>query len=141
MVERLIISGAFVVILYILIKAGILLHNQWILQKIQNRIQPKKETEHPTLIYFWANQCSQCKPQERYLTTAREILSRQGKRIDIKKVNALEERAIAARYHVLTLPTTILLDRRGDVIALNIGTTDARTLVEQFHHHGYKEQS
>jgi thioredoxin-like negative regulator of GroEL len=85
----------------------------------------------PTLLYFWSMDCASCAVQERHIEEAREVLEKGGRRLEVRKVNALEETALTRSMKVLTVPTTVLLDRRGNVLAWNPGLRPAQTIVSQ----------
>jgi hypothetical protein len=89
--------------------------------------------EAPTLLYFWSTGCAQCVPQERQIEHAEATLKQDGKTFKVLKLNALDEQTLASSMHVLTVPTTVLIDAQGRVAAWNPGLTPWRTIVEQYH--------
>jgi hypothetical protein len=54
-----------------------------------------------------------------------------GKRLSVQEVNADVEGNEAARYGVFTLPTTLIVDREGQVRHINYGLTPAVKLTQQ----------
>jgi len=86
----------------------------------------------PTLLYFWSAGCSQCTPQEHQIERAQAALLKTGRTFTLLKVNALEEHQMAEKMHVMTLPTTVLVDLQGKVAARNPGLTPWRKIVEQY---------
>ncbi len=85
----------------------------------------------PTLIYFWTSDCALCVPQERQIEQARAALERKGRRLKVRKVNAMEEGELVKAMNVLTVPTTVVLDGHGNVIAWNPGLREAQKLISQ----------
>jgi hypothetical protein len=90
--------------------------------------------ESATIMYFWSAGCSQCRPQEAHLQTVRAELERIGSRVEVQKHDALAERSLSESMQVMTVPTTIVLDRRGNVAAWNPGLTGPQKLIEQVLH-------
>jgi thioredoxin-like negative regulator of GroEL len=83
-------------------------------------------------LYFWSAGCAQCRPQERQIEQAKAMLQKAGKLFTVLKLNALEEQQLASSMHVMTVPTTVLLDEKGNVAAWNPGLTEWRTIVDQY---------
>ncbi len=86
----------------------------------------------PTLIFFWTDDCALCLPQELQIEQARAALERKGRRLRVRKVNAMEEDELAKAMNVMTVPTTVVLDGRGNVVAWNPGLREAQKLISQF---------
>ena len=133
MIERLYISA---LIITVSIGLGFFLRSiqKW---RISNRslkdpFQIYQWKESPTLLYFWTHNCSQCKPQERYIEQAQLELRRSGKVLEILKYNALESTLLAKQLGVLTVPTTVLLDKKGRVVAWNNGLIQANKIIKQY---------
>jgi thioredoxin-like negative regulator of GroEL len=90
------------------------------------------KTGSPVLIYFWASHCAQCKPQERQIEQAQALLQRSGRTLKVHKFNALEEQKLAKTMNVLTVPTTVMLNSKGNVTTWNPGLTQADAIIKQF---------
>jgi thioredoxin-like negative regulator of GroEL len=86
----------------------------------------------PTILYFWSANCAQCKPQERQIEQARDELARSGRVLEVRKVNALEERELAKAMNVMTVPTTVLIDAERNIVAWNPGLTRTEKIVNHF---------
>jgi thioredoxin-like negative regulator of GroEL len=96
------------------------------------RLPVTNETGNPLLLYFWTSDCAQCKPQERQIERAQTVLEQSGRTLKVQKFNALEEHAFAKLMNVMTVPTTVLLNSRGNVTTWNPGLTPADTIVKQY---------
>ncbi len=59
----------------------------------------------PVIVDFWAPWCRPCKTVGRNLD---ELVSEQGDRVRLVKLNVDENVAVSSRYGVLSLPTVIL---------------------------------
>lgn len=89
-------------------------------------------SSNPVLLYFWSAGCSQCKPQEAQIEQARAVLEGRGTSLQVRKIDAVQEKGLAKSMRVMTLPTTILIDQHGKVIAWNPGLTPSRSIVDQY---------
>lgn len=82
----------------------------------------------PTILYFTTPDCFTCRvAQEPEL----ERLQRGRPGIPVIKINALQRRDLARGFRVLTVPTTVVVDARGEVVAVNNGLAPADQLLEQ----------
>jgi hypothetical protein len=80
--------------------------------------------EEPYIIYFTGDSCTVCRThQEPALARLRDV------RID--KVDAVEERTLADRFHVYTLPTTVVIGADGTALHINYGYAPAPKLERQ----------
>ena len=92
------------------------------------RIKIDLAQDRPTLLYFQSNSCSPCMTQAHYL----EILEREYRdKFAMQKIDTEREPEKAARYGVFTLPTTLVIDRTGDVKFINYGLTNTFRLSRQ----------
>ncbi|MEI7672082.1 MAG: thioredoxin family protein [Deltaproteobacteria bacterium] len=85
----------------------------------------------PTLLYFWSDGCAQCTPQENQIQRALGEVEAKGGQLSLVKYNALQETELVRGLNILTVPTTILLDREGNIAAWNPGLTAAGPLIAQ----------
>ena len=63
-----------------------------------------------------------------YLEQAQAAFSEQ---VAIQKINADVDQETASRYGIFTVPTTLVVDRKGIVRHINYGLTDVRKLTHQ----------
>lgn len=95
------------------------------------RMEPAPVTAGmPTLLYFRSDTCAICPTQGRFVN---EAAADWDGRLRVQTVDATAETELASRYQVFTLPTTILLDRQGQVSAVNYGLTDSGKLARQLY--------
>jgi hypothetical protein len=78
----------------------------------------------PYILYFTGEGCTVCR------THQEPALARlDGVRID--KVDAIAERELADRFHVYTLPTTVVMSPEGRALHVNYGYAPANKLERQ----------
>ena len=81
----------------------------------------------PALLYFTTPQCAQCRLQQtpilKQLATATEVT--------IHTIDAVEQEALARFYGIMTVPSTIWLDKMHRPAAINHGLTGLAQLRQQ----------
>lgn len=117
-----------------IIAAGIglyLLINRLILARSPRRpalhagIQPGR----PGILYFTTPDCAPCKTVQRpALLRLRERL---GDSLQIVEINAMDQPELARAWHVLSVPTTFIIDARGEPRHVNHGVAGADKLLQQ----------
>ena len=85
---------------------------------------PAAGAVEPYIIYFTGDNCAVCRTHQE---PALAKLS--GVRID--KVDAIAERELADRFHVYTLPTTVVMSSEGRSLHVNYGYAAAPKLERQ----------
>jgi hypothetical protein len=80
--------------------------------------------EEPYILYFTGDSCTVCR------THQEPALARLGD-IRIDKVDAVAERTLADRFHVYTLPTTVVMASDGQAVHVNYGYAPAPKLERQ----------
>jgi thioredoxin-like negative regulator of GroEL len=78
----------------------------------------------PYILYFSGENCTVCRTHQEPA-----LAKLAGVRID--KVDALAERALADRFHVYTLPTTVVLSSEGRSLHVNYGYAPTTKLARQ----------
>ena len=91
------------------------------------RMEPAAAVGRPTLLYFRSDSCAVCPTQGRYV----DQLAAQWAELTIERIDAERDPDTASRYRVFSLPTTVLIDGRGQVQHVNYGLTDAHKLGRQ----------
>ena len=81
-------------------------------------------TGEPYILYFTGEGCTVCRTHQEPALAKLE-----GVRID--KIDALEDRELAERFHVYTLPTTVVMSGEGRSLHVNYGYAPARKLERQ----------
>jgi len=78
----------------------------------------------PYIVYFTGDSCSVCR------THQEPALARLGD-VRVDKVDAVAERMLADRFHVYTLPTTVVMAPDGRALHVNYGYAPAPKLQRQ----------
>lgn len=78
----------------------------------------------PYIIYFTGETCTVCR------THQEPALARLGE-VRVDKVDAVADRALADRFHVYTLPTTVVMGADGRALHVNYGYAPAPKLQRQ----------
>jgi len=78
----------------------------------------------PYILYFTGESCTVCR------THQEPALARLGD-VRIDKVDAIAERGLADRFHVYTLPTTVVMAADGNALHVNYGYAPAPKLQRQ----------
>lgn len=81
------------------------------------------------ILAFSSVDCQQCHTLQ---TPALErLVEARGADVSIVEIDAPDSPQLTQRYHVLTLPTTVVLDAVGQVHAVNYGFANTQRLLEQ----------
>ncbi|HKV87518.1 MAG TPA: thioredoxin family protein [Candidatus Dormibacteraeota bacterium] len=78
----------------------------------------------PYILYFTGEGCTVCR------THQEPALKKLGA-VRVDRVDAIAERALADRFHVYTLPTTVVLSAEGNALHVNYGYAPAPKLERQ----------
>jgi thioredoxin 1 len=99
-------------------------------RKVAQSIKPVEAAPGvPTLLYFSADYCAPCQLQQTPIVD--KLAAELGESVVVKKYDVTEHPELASRYQVLTLPTTIVLNREGQVAHLNYGVASQAKLEAQ----------
>ena len=80
------------------------------------------------LVYFTTSSCVVCRYQQE---PALEALLSDLPEVSLERHDAIEERELAERYGVLSVPTIAVYDRTGSLVTVNRGFTPASVLRAQ----------
>ncbi len=82
----------------------------------------------PAVLYFTTTTCAQCRFQQ---TPALAQVQQQLGHLQVLKLDAVEHGDLADFYHVMTVPTTVVLDGNRRPVAINHGLATAERLLGQ----------
>jgi thioredoxin-like negative regulator of GroEL len=81
------------------------------------------------ILAFSSDDCHQChRLQAPALQRVREAM---GERVTVIEVDAPASPELTQRYHILTVPSTVILDAKGHVHAVNYGFASTKRLLQQ----------
>ena len=81
------------------------------------------------ILAFASEDCHQCHTLQ--APVLRRVKEAHGDTVTIIEIDAPNSPELTQRYHVLTVPTTVLLDVKGKAHAVNYGFTNAQSLLKQ----------
>lgn len=84
---------------------------------------------HPAILAFTSPDCAACRAAQR--PALEELTSLTAGRVATREIDILEAPDVAQAFGIFTVPTTVLLDGRGAVVAVNIGFASAEKLLSQ----------
>ena len=129
MLERLLIAAAVLGFVALAIVAGRCWYD-WRNARIEARLRSAPSASAgPRIVYFTTQTCVVCKAQQEPAIEA--VRSHLGETLKVERHDAVEDRAVADRYGVLSVPTTAVYDASGALVSVNRGFTPAAVLLSQ----------
>jgi thioredoxin 1 len=83
----------------------------------------------PVLVYFTTPDCVPCKTVQR--PAIDRVSNLLGEKLEVIEINAYEQPDLAKTWGVMSVPTTFVLDARGEARYVNNGVARAEKLLEQ----------
>ena len=105
--------------------------NQRLLLRARNNVFTLFPTlpEKPVLVYFTTPDCAPCKTIQRpAINRVSDLL---GEGLEVVEIDATERPDLAKAWGVMSVPTTFVLDTRGEARYVNNGVARAEKLLEQ----------
>jgi thioredoxin-like negative regulator of GroEL len=127
MVERIILLTVFFIL------AGLFSFRHRITRKNLNIQLPKKFSNSnslPTVIYFWTDQCVQCKNSQK---PALKSLQDKYAKFNLVSIDALTEKELVSKFKIKTVPSTVIFAADGKSRFINNGFIDEKELSTQIH--------
>ena len=107
------------------------LSNRWLLGRAGGRAAdlPNGRPDRPVLVYFTTPTCAPCKTIQ--WPAIQKAHGQLGKRFEIVEIDAAAKPEMARRWGVMSVPTTFVLDARGQARYVNNGIARADKLIKQ----------
>lgn len=83
----------------------------------------------PMIVYFTTPDCAPCKTVQRPALS--KLLTLTGDSVEVIEIDATQRPDLAKQWGVMSVPTTFLLDARGEARYVNNGVTRVEKLMEQ----------
>lgn len=92
----------------------------------ENNFEEVIKTDKPILIDFWASWCGPCRMMSPVID---EIAEEMGETVRVCKINIDEEKNLAVKYNVMSIPTFIVL-KNGKEVGRTIGVQDKNEIIK-----------
>ena len=116
-----------------IIGGGILLYelvNRYLLTRARVQVKNLIPTHRrPTLLYFTTPACAPCKTVQR--PAIEKLKASLGDGLEVVEIDAAAEPEIASQWGVLSVPTTFIIDAKGQPRHINHGVATADKLLKQ----------
>jgi thioredoxin 1 len=83
----------------------------------------------PTIIYFTTPDCAPCKTVQR--PALEKLIGLLGEKLHVVEIDATQQPEVAKTWGVMSVPTTFLLNSRGEARYVNNGVARVEKLMEQ----------
>ena len=105
--------------------------NQRLLLRARNQVFTlfSELPEKPVLVYFTTPDCAPCKTIQRPVIN--QVAKLLGENLEVIEINAYERPDLAKTWGVMSVPTTFVLNARGEARYVNNGIARAEKLLEQ----------
>lgn len=105
--------------------------NQHLLGRARNNLPTLFDSlpGKPVLVYFTTPTCVPCKTVQK--PAIQQVCNSFGEHLQIIEIDATERPDLAERWGVMSVPTTFLLDARGQARYVNNGVARAEKLMQQ----------
>ncbi len=95
-----------------------------------NSIHPRDaQSNKPALLFFTANYCAPCEFQQAPIVE--RLIERWQDTISVNQYDVSQYPDLARQFKILTVPTTVVLDRHGNVTHINYGVASQDKLEKQ----------
>jgi thioredoxin 1 len=123
--------SALAVVIIIVGALGYWFINQRLLLRARNNVSTlfSKLPNKPVIVYFTTPDCAPCKTVQR--PALNQVSKLLGEKLQVIEIDATERPDLAKIWGVMSVPTTFLLDARGEARYVNNGVARAEKLMEQ----------
>ncbi len=91
--------------------------------------QPEADHSSVRILAFSSEDCRQC--HQLQAPALRRVVEARGNAVTVVEVDATTEHKLVQTYHVMTVPSTVILDATGQAQAINYGFAHTQRLLTQ----------
>lgn len=91
--------------------------------------QPEADHSHVRILAFSSEDCRQC--HQLQAPALQRVVAARGSTVRVVEVDATTEHELVQAYHVMTVPSTVILDAAGQAQAVNYGFANTQRLLTQ----------
>jgi thioredoxin-like negative regulator of GroEL len=105
--------------------------HQRLLERARNNVSTlfRQLPNKPVIVYFTTPDCAPCKTIQR--PALNQLSNLMGDKLEVVEIDATERPDLAQQWGVMSVPTTFLLDARGEARYVNNGVARVEKLMEQ----------
>ncbi len=131
MISEFLLRFAYTLGIILLGLGGYWLLSQHMLSRAKNNLNSLLDSlpNKPVIVYFTTPDCAPCKTIQR--PALEKLMHLLGEKLHVVEIDAIERPDLAKTWGVMSVPTTFLLDARGEARYVNNGVTRAEKLMEQ----------
>ena len=128
--EILLRFGLAIVIIGFCVFAYWCIHQRMLLKAQNNALSLfSKLPDKPVIVYFTTPDCAPCKTIQR--PALNKLSSLLGDKLEVVEIDATQRPDLAQQWGVMSVPTTFLLDARGEARYVNNGVARVEKLIQQ----------
>lgn len=105
--------------------------NRWTLERARLRLQKEElfPRGKPSILYFTTPTCQPCKTVQR--PALRRLQEQVGEKLQVIEVDASLQPKLASQWGVMSVPTTFIIDEKGEPRHVNHGVATFEKLQKQ----------
>jgi thiol-disulfide isomerase/thioredoxin len=108
-----------------------LLFNRFTLRRAESKVSrlPTYRQDIPAIVYFTTPTCAPCKTYQRPML--RKMQEKMGEWLQVIEIDASTQPELAQEWGVVSVPTTFVIDAKGEPKFVNHGIASAEKLLQQ----------
>ena len=105
--------------------------NQWTLRRAKVRVRKDNFLPRgkPVILYFTTPTCLPCKTVQR--PALQRLQEKVGEKVQVLEIDAAQQPELASQWGVMSVPTTFIIDRKGEPRHVNHGVATLEKLQKQ----------
>jgi thioredoxin 1 len=132
--DKIIVSERLIALIIVVLLMGVIwggwqLYKAWLRVRLQ-KSTPQPDDTVPKLLFFTTPYCAVCRTKQSGVVE--ELEQELGETVKVIKIDADDQPELAKQYGVITIPSTFVIDAKGQIRAINHGFASIEKLRGQF---------